>query len=365
MKILNIVGTRPNFIKIAPIIEQMDQSAKISYALIHTGQHHDENMNQTFFNQLNIPSPDVNLGVRGGSNIQQVSQILQKFEPVLLRERPHAVLVVGDVNSTLACAMVAAYHGIKVVHVEAGLRSFDLSMPEEINRILTDKISDLLFVTEASGMKNLAREGIDPQKTHFVGNVMVDTLLKYQDFAANSSEILNAHDLKSKQYIVLTLHRPSNVDRKEVLQGILEAMVGLAQELSVVFSIHPRTEKKIKEFHLSHLIENLILIPPVPYLDMLQLMSNSKLVLTDSGGIQEETTILKVPCLTLRENTERPVTIEKGTNVLAGTKRDDILNAATQILACENKKGSCPELWDGFAAKRIVEILEDWEPSCP
>lgn len=362
MKILNIVGTRPNYIKIAPLIEQMDQSASITYSLIHTGQHYDENMNQIFFDQLGIPSPNINLGVKGDSSIQQVSQILEKFEPVLLQEKPQAILVVGDVNSTLACSMAAAYNNIKVIHVEAGLRSFDLSMPEEINRMLTDKISDLLFVTEESGLKNLAKEGIDPQKIHFVGNVMVDTLLKHKKFAEDNSEILDRLDLKPQKYAVVTLHRLSNVDQKVVLQNILESLEMLAQDLPVVFPLHPRTERKIQEFKLKSSIKNLTLIPPVSYLDMVQLLAQSQLVLTDSGGIQEEATILKIPCLTLRENTERPVTIEKGTNILVGVDGDDILNAAQKVLSHENKEGSIPELWDGLAAKRIVGVLENWGP---
>jgi UDP-N-acetylglucosamine 2-epimerase (non-hydrolysing) len=362
MKILNIVGTRPNYIKIAPLIEQMDQSAKINYSLIHTGQHYDENMNQIFFDQLGIPSPNFNLGVKSGSSVQQVSQILEKFETILLQEKPHAILVVGDVNSTLACSMTAAYHNIKVIHVEAGLRSFDRSMPEEINRILTDKISDLLFVTEESGMKNLAKEGIDPQKIHFVGNVMVDTLLKHKELAEDNSKILDRLDLKSQQYAVVTLHRPSNVDEKAVLQDVLESLAVLAREIPVVFPIHPRTENRIKEFKLSHFTKDLILIPPTSYFNMIQLMSNSKMVLTDSGGLQEETTILNIPCLTLRKNTERPVTLEQGTNTLVGTKPNDILKAAKNIKLNREGNGSYPELWDGLAAKRIVEVLESWKP---
>jgi UDP-N-acetylglucosamine 2-epimerase (non-hydrolysing) len=361
MKILNIVGTRPNYIKIAPLIEQMDQSTKINYSLIHTGQHYDENMNQIFFDQLGIPSPNLNLGVKGGSSVKQVSQILENIEPVLLQEKPHAILVVGDVNSTLACSMAAAYHNIKVIHVEAGLRSFDLSMPEEINRVLTDKISDLLFVTEESGMKNLAKEGIDPQKIHFVGNVMIDTLLKHKKFAEDNSRILDRLGLKSQKYSVVTLHRPSNVDQKAVLQDVLESLAVLAREIPVVFPIHPRTEKRIKEFKLGQFTKDLILIPPTSYLNMIQLISNSKMVLTDSGGVQEETTILNIPCLTLRKNTERPVTLEKGTNILVGTKPNDILKAAKNIKVNRGGKGSHPELWDGLAAKRIVEVLENWK----
>ncbi|MBT3515728.1 MAG: UDP-N-acetylglucosamine 2-epimerase (non-hydrolyzing) [Nitrospina sp.] len=361
MKILNIVGTRPNFIKIAPIIEHMNKSTRISHSLIHTGQHYDENLNQIFFDQLSIPSPELNLEVKSESNVQQISQILQRFEPILLQEKPDAVLVVGDVNSTLACSMAATFHDIKVIHVEAGLRSFDMSMPEEINRMLTDKISDLLFVTEKSGIKNLSEEGIAPEKIHFVGNVMVDTLLKHKKLACDSSEILDKLKLEPGKFILTTLHRPSNVDQKSNLKSILESLAMLSKELPVVFPIHPRTEKKIKEFNFNPLINNLTLIPPTPYLDMIQLMASSKLVLTDSGGIQEETTILKIPCFTLRENTERPVTIEKGSNILVGTDQNKILNTIRASLSGEGKKSSSPELWDGLAAQRIVEVLENWK----
>jgi UDP-N-acetylglucosamine 2-epimerase (non-hydrolysing) len=360
MKILNVVGARPNFIKIAPIIEQMKQSPRIVCTLLHTGQHYDENMNAAFFNQLNIPSPDINLGIKDASNVQQIAQVLQKFEPIVLREKPHAILVVGDVNSTLACSMVAAYHKIKIIHVEAGLRSFDLSMPEEINRMLTDKISDLLFVTESSAVENLKKEGIDPNKIHVVGNVMVDTLLKYKTLASESSKILDLLELQPKQYALLTLHRPENVDDKNVLQGILETVVELSQKISIVFPIHPRTKNSIYNFKLNDLLRGLKLTPPLSYFDMVQLMQNSKLVLTDSGGIQEETTILDIPCLTLRKNTERPITVKEGTNVVVGTQKADILLYAFNALKRVTKAGKYPELWDGSSAKRIVGIIENW-----
>jgi UDP-N-acetylglucosamine 2-epimerase (non-hydrolysing) len=360
MKILNVVGTRPNFVKIAPIIEQIGKSSQLTCALVHTGQHYDKNMNQTFFDQLSIPNPDINLDIKGGSNVQQVSQVMEKFETVIERENPQAVLVVGDVNSTLACSMVSAYHGIKVIHIEAGLRSFDLSMPEEINRMLTDKISDLLFITEESAKENLEREGIDPKKIKFVGNVMADTLLKHKEMASNSSNILVDLKLKPQQYSFLTLHRPSNVDSKEVLEGIMQAIRKLSKEIAVVFPIHPRTKNNIYKFKLAHLLEGLILTPPIPYWDMVCLMENSRLALTDSGGIQEETTILNIPCLTLRNNTERPITIVKGTNTLAGNQPEKIFSIAKKIIESKNRTVSRPNYWDGFAAQRIVNVLEKW-----
>ncbi|MFQ5672482.1 MAG: non-hydrolyzing UDP-N-acetylglucosamine 2-epimerase [Nitrospinales bacterium] len=361
MKILNIVGTRPNFIKMAPLMEQMLKTGDITPILLHTGQHYDENMNRVFFDQLGIPKPEVDLEVGSGTNAWQIAEIIKRFEAALDRYAPDAVLVVGDVNSTLACSLVASYHKIPVFHVEAGLRSFDRNMPEEINRILTDRLSDLLFVTEKSGMKNLITEGIDSEKVHFVGNVMVDTLLKSRVLAEKSSNILARLKLERKSYAVMTLHRPSNVDAVGPLTSILEAVAELAGEMPVVFSMHPRTEKRVREFNLEHLTEPLTLLPPQPYLDMLQLMNFAQMVLTDSGGMQEETTILAVPCLTLRENTERPITLEQGTNVLVGSDKKKILREAGNILKAGGKKGSRPELWDGCAAQRILQVISRWQ----
>ncbi|KMP10767.1 UDP-N-acetylglucosamine 2-epimerase [Candidatus Nitromaritima sp. SCGC AAA799-A02] len=362
MRILNIVGTRPNFIKMAPLMEQMLPSPAIDPILLHTGQHYDENMSRLFFDQLKIPKPDFDLGVGSESNANQIGEIIKRVDPVLEQEKPDAVLVVGDVNSTMACALAASYREIPVFHVEAGLRSFDRSMPEEINRIVTDSLSDLLFVTEKSGLENLAREGIDSKKVHFVGNVMVDTLLRHKETAEQTSRALDTLKLEKRQYVVLTLHRPSNVDQPGILESVLQGVLELSKQIPVVFPIHPRTRKKISEFGLDLLLEPLILVEPQPYLDMVNLMSHARMLLTDSGGIQEETTILQVPCLTLRENTERPVTLERGTNTLVGTGNGAILSAAEKILTTEGKKASRPELWDGAAAQRILKILNDWIP---
>lgn len=360
MKILNIVGARPNFMKIAPLTEQMRVSGKIESVLLHTGQHYDENMNLVFFQQLGIPRPDFDLEVGSGSPAWQVGEISKRFEPILLAQNPDAILVVGDVNSTISCALVASYHKIPVFHVEAGLRSFDLSMPEEINRMLTDRLSSLLFTTEKNASENLAKEGIDLKKVHFVGNVMVDTLLKHQMVAEKESRILDQHELKSGEYAVLTLHRPSNVDDPATLKSILEGIEELSREIPVVFTLHPRTERKMKDFQLQSLLRRVTLVSPLPYLDMLKLMSHARLVLTDSGGVQEETTVLGVPCLTIRENTERPITMEEGTNHLVGTDKAKILQMARQILSNGGKKGRRPEFWDGRASERIVKILADW-----
>lgn len=358
MKLLAIVGARPNFIKIAPILEEINKSNHFTFSLLHTGQHYDSNMNDIFFDQLGIPEPDYNLKVGAGTIPEQTGEIIKRFDPILKKEQPNAILVVGDVNSTVACAMVAAYNKIPIIHIEAGLRSFDRSMPEEINRVLTDQISDLLFTTEASAWENLRREGIPANKIHFVGNVMVDSLLHFLPTAERKvDEIFDRLKLKRKEYALLTLHRPSNVDDLETFKSILEAIAELSRDIQVVFPIHPRTEERIGKFELGHLLESIIRIPPTPYLDAISLMNHSKMVLTDSGGIQEETTVLGVPCLTLRENTERPVTIEQGTNTLVGGDKNRILEEARKILIQGGKTGKNPERWDGRAAKRIVDVL--------
>ena len=360
IKILNVVGARPNFMKIAPIMEAYKSSGKVEPLIVHTGQHYDEQMSKLFFCQLEIPKPDINLGVGSSSHAVQTSKIMRAFEPVVLKYKPDAVLVVGDVNSTIACGLVAVKLGVKLIHVEAGLRSFDRSMPEEINRVLTDSISDFLFCTEQSGVNNLIREGILEEKIFFVGNVMIDTLLKSR-VKAQESNILRILDLDNNDFAVLTLHRPVNVDNPVVLSQIFDALEIIQKKIPIVFPVHPRTRKNLSQSTLDkHLkgLPNLILTDPLGYLDFLKLMDSAKLVLTDSGGIQEETTILGVSCLTLRDNTERPVTVTEGTNFVVGTNSDSIIKAALNILknGCP-RKTKHPKYWDGKAAERIVEIL--------
>jgi UDP-N-acetylglucosamine 2-epimerase (non-hydrolysing) len=360
VKIVNVVGARPNLMKVAPLMEAYAGRPGIEALLVHTGQHYDANMSELFFRQLGIPEPDLNLGVGSGSHAIQTAEIMKAFEPVLLEHRPDAVLVVGDVNSTIACGLVAVKLGIALVHVEAGLRSFDRSMPEEINRILTDAISSLLFCTEPSGPRNLRREGIADEKIHLVGNVMIDTLMKHRA-RAEASGILRTLCLEPGGYAVLTLHRPSNVDDPAVLAGILSALEVVAREMPLVFPAHPRTRERLRSFGLDGRLARLPglrMIDPAGYLDFLKLMSSAKLVLTDSGGIQEETTILRVPCLTLRENTERPITVELGTNQLVGNDPDRILSAYRKVIEGSGPPGQLPPGWDGQAAGRIVDVLE-------
>jgi UDP-N-acetylglucosamine 2-epimerase (non-hydrolysing) len=407
MKVMIIVGARPNFMKAAPLIaairehnertaalstdNQLIAAETIQQILVHTGQHYDETMSGSFFADLQLPKPDVHLGVGSGSHAAQTAEIMRRFEEVLLQERPDALVVVGDVNSTVACALVAAKisfdsHGMRprIAHVEAGLRSFDRTMPEEVNRIVTDHVSDLLFVTEESGIQNLKLEGIPDEKIHFVGNTMIDSLLTFKDKADNSI-VLDALALRShsnehgstngiSRYALLTLHRPSNVDDRETFQSILEGLEELSRSCPIVFSAHPRTRKRIAEFGLEHYFQlqdgnhsgngsrhtreanGIRLLDPLGYLDFLCLMKHAALVVTDSGGIQEETTCLGVPCVTVRENTERPVTITCGTNTIAGTRKDNIRDA---VIAQANRQASArvPEKWDGMAGARIVEII--------
>lgn len=361
IKIINVVGARPNFMKIAPIMKAFRANDRIESLLVHTGQHYDEKMSDLFFHQLEIPEPDINLEVGSSSHAVQTSDIMRAFEPVLLEHKPDAVLVVGDVNSTIACGLVAVKLGIRLIHVEAGLRSFDRTMPEEINRILTDCISDILFCTEQSGVDNLVKEGVAKEKIFLVGNVMIDTLLANRTKAAES-DILDKLGMDGEDFAALTLHRPSNVDDPEVFTGILDALEVIQKDMPVVFPIHPRTLRNLKSFNFESRFEqmpNLKLIEPLGYLDFLKIMSCAKLVLTDSGGIQEETTILRVPCLTLRENTERPVTVESGFNRIVGTKPEKIVRAYRQVMKSDNKEHHMPSLWDGHAAERIVqEILK-------
>lgn len=367
--ILCIAGARPNFMKIAPILEQMQQSrAPLAFKLVHTGQHYDTHMNDTFFRQLRIPAPDISLEVGSGSHAVQTAEIMKRFEPVLDAHSPAAVLVVGDVNSTIACALVAAKKSVPVIHVEAGLRSFDRDMPEEINRVLTDQLSDLLFITEASARENLLREGIDSGRISLVGNVMIDTLEQCRELAVPAQRVLGgaaggAHaGLASEGYCTLTLHRPSNVDDPAVLRHILETVRMVSERIPVVFPVHPRTRKHIAEQQLETLLDSprIIGLKPLGYLEMLGLVSESSLVMTDSGGLQEETTVLGVPCVTLRENTERPVTVDQGTNTIVGRDRQKILDAVAGVLGDGGKRGRRPELWDGKAAQRIVSEIGSW-----
>lgn len=378
-KIVSVVGARPNFMKIAPIIEQLkiknkNLKAELKHVLVHTGQHYDEEMSKSFFEDLNLPKPDINLGVGSASHAVQTAKIMIEFEKVCLRERPDLIIVVGDVNSTIACALVASKLGIKIAHIEAGLRSFDRAMPEEINRVLTDAISDYLFTTCEDANENLRKEGIPEEKIYFVGNVMIDTLLRYKERAKKSNILeklgLNK-DLQVRSYALLTLHRPSNVDNRETFINILKALKNVSKKIPIIFPAHPRTQRQIKSFGLEKYfnfvniesnscvnIENSInLLDPLSYLDFLNLMANAKFVLTDSGGIQEETTILNIPCLTLRENTERPVTLKEGTNTIVGSNPEKIISKSMDILNGKKKIGRIPKLWDGKAAERIINIL--------
>jgi UDP-N-acetylglucosamine 2-epimerase (non-hydrolysing) len=358
-KLLNVCGARPNFMKIAALVRAYAAFPGIESVLVHTGQHYDERMSTLFFRELELPEPDLNLEVGSGSHAVQTAEIMRRFEPVLLEQRPDWVVVVGDVNSTIACGLVAAKLGVRVAHVEAGLRSFDREMPEEINRVLTDQISDLLFVTEPSGVENLRREGVAPERVHLVGNVMIDTLLRHRERARRSNALAELA-LEPGAYAVVTLHRPSNVDEVGPLGSITDALIEISREAAVVFAAHPRTHKRLRETGLLGRCESapgLRLIEPLGYLDFLHLMANARAVLTDSGGVQEETTILDVPCLTLRRNTERPITVEQGTNRLVAPERDAILAAWCDVRAGRWRRGVTPELWDGRAGERIARIL--------
>jgi UDP-N-acetylglucosamine 2-epimerase (non-hydrolysing) len=355
VKIVAVAGARPNFMKIAPLMWEMKKRAGLDAYLVHTGQHYDQKMSQLFFEELHIPQPDIDLGVGSASHAVQTAEVMKRFEPVVVEQRPDAVVVVGDVNSTIACALTAVKLGVRVAHVEAGLRSFDRTMPEETNRVLTDAISHWLFVSEPSGSVNLRREGIPDERIHFVGNVMIDTLLACRDLSARST-ILGDLGLKERGYAVLTLHRPANVDDSAVLLDIRKALEYIQRELPIVFPVHPRTRKALEGKGFDQLA-NLRLIEPVGYLDFMKLTAQARLVLTDSGGVQEETTVLGIPCLTLRNNTERPVTIERGTNTLVGLDPDRIISAAMRTLGAPPRAGHVPELWDGQAARRIVDIL--------
>lgn len=361
MKILHVVGARPNFMKIAPIMKEMDKYMEFQQTLLHTGQHYDREMSDIFFRDLGLRKPDIYLGVGSGSHAEQTAKIMIRFEKELIARKPDLVMVVGDVNSTLACSVVAAKLLIPVAHVEAGLRSFDRTMPEEINRIVTDALSTYLFTTCEDANRNLLREGIAPEKIHFVGNVMIDTLLLLKE-KADRSDILQKLSLKERAYAVLTLHRPSNVDNRTNLQNIIFALEEIGKRIPIVFPVHPRTQKNLLRLGLMGRLRSspsLLLTESLGYLDFLKLMSHAAFVLTDSGGLQEETTVLGIPCLTLRENTERPVTIREGTNILVGSDRDAIIEESFKIIDGKAKQGKIPKLWDGKAAQRIVEVLKD------
>jgi UDP-N-acetylglucosamine 2-epimerase (non-hydrolysing) len=363
MKILNVVGARPNFMKMAPIIKAMDNCREqINHLLIHTGQHYDAQMSRSFFDDLGLPKPDIDLGIGSGSHAEQTGKVMMAFEKICQKENPDMVIVVGDVNSTMACTITAKKLGIKVAHVEAGLRSGDMSMPEEINRLCTDVLCDFLFTTDLLANRNLEKEGREPEKIFFVGNVMIDTLLNHRSIA-EKLDLVSRLGFLPGRYAALTLHRPSNVDDRQTLKQILEALSEIASNIPIIFPVHPRTKKMISRFGLDCFLSKepgkngIFAVNPLGYLEFLHLTMFAKMMITDSGGLQEETTVLGVPCLTLRNNTERPITCTQGTNVLVGNQKAQIIDAAGKILAGHVKKGRIPEKWDGKAAERIVRVL--------
>ena len=336
--------------KVASVLSALKGRKSVEQTLIHTGQHYDANMSDVFFQQLGIPAPDVNLAVGSGTHAKQTAEIMIRLEPIVLERQPDMVLVYGDVNSTVATALVCAKLGVQIGHVEAGLRSFDRTMPEEINRLLTDQLADLLFTPSEDGDENLRREGIPATKIFFVGNVMIDSLVRLLPLAKKTST-----DSVPKRYALVTLHRPANVDDSVTLKGILESLLEVNRDLAVVFPAHPRTRKRISDFGLN--ARQLLLLDPLPYVDFLGLQSRATVVITDSGGIQEETTYLGIPCLTVRENTERPITVSMGTNVLVGRDRDKLRSELSRALVGDPKKGTVPPLWDGHAGERIADVL--------
>ncbi|MBF0289975.1 MAG: UDP-N-acetylglucosamine 2-epimerase (non-hydrolyzing) [SAR324 cluster bacterium] len=359
MKVLNVVGARPNFMKVAPLHAALQAHGAFQSMIVHTGQHYDEKMSDIFFRQLELPQPDVYLGIGGGSHAEQTGKIMMAFEKIVLEGKPDLVVVVGDVNSTLACSIVSAKCHIPLAHVEAGLRSRDREMPEEINRLVTDSVADYLLVTEQSGVDNLRAEGVAESKIYFVGNVMIDSLVRFREKAAKTS-ILQELSLSPKSFVLMTMHRPSNVDTKSGLQNLLQIIEHITSLKRVVFPIHPRTRKQFATFGLDsqlHSLSNLTLLDPLGYLEFLNLMENASLLVTDSGGVQEETTYLQVPCLTLRENTERPVTIELGTNELLSMDAHQVNQRVSEILASTTVRGTIPPLWDGHASERIADIF--------
>ena len=358
-KVLAVVGARPNYMKMAPIWRALEKQEHVTKRLIHTGQHYDHNMSKIFFEELKLPKPDVYLGVGSGSHGEQTAKVMVEIEKALMEERPQLLIVVGDVNSTMAGALVAAKLGVPIAHVEAGLRSRDRAMPEEINRMVTDILADLLFTTEAGAEQNLTAEGIAGEKIHFVGNVMIDSLMFYRPLAEQSS-ILDDLGLKPQGYGLITLHRPSNVDDPATFEPILQALRELGTECPLVFPAHPRTRKVIENGGIKIEGGEITMIDPVGYLDFVKLMLHSRIIFTDSGGIQEETTVLGIPCLTIRENTERPITIEIGTNRLVGTNPERILTEGREALQGATSLGKIPERGDGKAADRIVMIIDEF-----
>jgi len=365
MKILSVVGARPNFMKVAPLHRKFSAHKEIESVIVHTGQHYDERMSDIFFNQLQLPEPNYYLGIQGGSHTWQKANVMLKFEEVINIEKPDVVLVVGDVNATAACSIVAVKMGIKTVHVESGLRSGDRTMPEEINRIITDSISDTLFVTEQSGIDNLRNEGIPEEKIKFVGNVMIDSLIHFQEKASNIDfkEIIDDTRLEN-EYVLVTMHRPSNVDSEEGLLKIFQILKEITEDIPVVFPMHPRTRNNINKFLLMDeftSLQNLIILEPQGYLQFLKLLKLATVVLTDSGGIQEETTYMKIPCITFRSSTERPVTVELGTNILMQSlDPKETLSVYHKIRQGKIKEGAIPPLWDGKASDRILsDLLEN------
>lgn len=350
MNILHVVGARPNFMKVGPVLNALKTRAGVVQTLIHTGQHYDSNMSDVFFQQLGIPAPDVNLEVGSGTHATQTADIMTRFEPVVAKYKPDVVLVYGDVNSTVATALVCAKLGVRVGHVEAGLRSFDRTMPEEINRLVTDQLADMLFTPSEDGDENLRREGIATEKIFRVGNVMIDSLVRLLPLAQGQKR----HDLPDR-YALVTLHRPANVDDGDTLQMILQSLLAVNQELAVIFPAHPRTRKRISDLGFN--AGQLRVLDPLPYVDFLGLQCGATVVITDSGGIQEETTYLGIPCLTVRDNTERPITVSQGTNVLVGRDPGKLRTEVARVLAGNAKTGSVPPLWDGKAGERIADAL--------
>jgi UDP-N-acetylglucosamine 2-epimerase (non-hydrolysing) len=367
--VICVVGARPNFMKMAPILRALKAHAPpLPMLLVHTGQHYDKDMSDRLFDDLRLPKPDINLEVGSGTHAVQTAEVMRRFEPIVDSSKPSCVAVVGDVNSTLACSLVAVKKGVPVVHIEAGLRSYDRSMPEEVNRILTDQISDRLYTTERTAQENLRLEGIPASRVCFAGNVMIDSVVFGREHARSAQATLAACNADASVlahplgYGVVTLHRPSNVDHPDTLRALLQVLGEVAARLPLVFALHPRTRSNIDRFGLIGLIDpsRMVLLPPQGYLEMLGLMAGATMVLTDSGGLQEETTALGVPCLTMRENTERPITVEQGTNILVGRDRDVIMASVQAILDGNGKRGRVPEYWDGHAAERIAADLYLW-----